>query len=137
MNFLPRILLIEDEKVLASSITQATRNDYSVEVVHRGKLGIYRADREHYDVIILDLTLSDISGSDVCLLLRERGIKTPILILSADANPLSKITLLDAGANDYLTKPFSLGELKARLRAIQRHKVHEPLTVSGIVTAGD
>ncbi len=117
---LPKLLLVEDERNIARALALALRNSYDVSVVSNGVQAVSQADSEQYFAIILDLNLPDISGLTVCQQLRERGIEYPILILSGESQVLTKINLLDAGANDYLTKPFSLGELKARLRALAR-----------------
>ena len=124
MQFLPRVLLIEDDKGITGALAQALQNSYELDVAYSGKIGLYKTDSGQYDAIILDLNLPDISGFDVCIQLRERGVSTPIIILSGESKVLTKINLLDSGANDYLTKPFSLGELKARLRALCRVPRH-------------
>jgi two-component system OmpR family response regulator len=120
MQILPKVLLVEDDRSIAGALAQVLQNNYEMDTANSGKLGLYKTDTEHYDIIVLDLNLPDISGLNVCMQLRERGVGTPILILSGESRVLTKINLLDAGANDYLTKPFSLGELKARLRALSR-----------------
>lgn len=120
MQLLPKVLLVEDDRSIAGALAQALHDDYDIDVASSGKLALYKTDSEEYQIIVLDLNLPDTSGIIVCQQLRERGVSAPILILSAEARVLTKINLLDAGANDYLTKPFSLGELKARLRALAR-----------------
>lgn len=120
MAGLPKLLLIEDDRAISSALTEALANSYQIDVANTGKLGIYKGDGTHYSAILLDLNLPDLPGLAICQQLRERGAKAPILILTGEHNVLTKIALLDAGADDYLTKPFSLGELKARLRALQR-----------------
>lgn len=136
MQATPRLLLIEDDKIIASALTMALKTSYQVEVAATGKSGIYKTDSEYYDAIILDLYLPDIHGLAVCQQLRERGVSVPVLILSGENNVLSKINLLDAGANDYLTKPFSLGELKARLRMLTR-TTDLPRKTSSRIQVGD
>lgn len=126
MQVLPKLLVIEDNRSLQSALLESLQTEYQIDTSLTGKAGIYKTDTENYDVILLDLNLPDVSGLAVCQELRERGVSTPILILSAEVKVLSKINLLDAGANDYLTKPFSLGELKARLRALQRTTKSQP-----------
>ena len=120
MRHLTKILLVEDDRSIAGALAQALRSTHDVDVAGTGKLALYKADIEDYDAIVLDLNLPDFSGTIVCQQLRERGCQAPILILSGESRVLTKINLLDAGANDYLTKPFSLGEFKARLRALTR-----------------
>jgi two-component system OmpR family response regulator len=122
MHTLPRILLVEDDRYVSNALAHMLRSSYEIDVSQSGKLALYKADSYKYDIVILDLNLPDISGLDVCKQLRERGIKAPILILSGESKVLTKVNLLDAGANDYLTKPFSLGELQARIRALLRYK---------------
>jgi two-component system OmpR family response regulator len=120
MPKLPTTLIVEDDQNIAAALAHALSNEYHIEIASTGKQAIYKNDTTDYQVVILDLGLPDISGLDVCQQLRERGIKTPILVLSTDSSVITKINLLDAGANDFLTKPFSLGELKARMRALIR-----------------
>lgn len=132
----PRLLLIEDDFGIASALTQALKTSYQLEVASTGKAGIYKTDSQYYEAIILDLNLPDIHGLAVCQQLRERGVSVPVLILSAETKVLTKINLLDAGANDYLTKPFSLGELKARLRTLTR-STDRPSKASSRIEVGD
>lgn len=123
MHTTTKLLLIEDNRTIAAALVQALQTSYDIDVASSGKSGIYKSDREDYAAIILDLNLPDVSGLAVCQQLRERGLSAPILIVTAEYSVMSKISLLDAGANDYITKPFSLGELKARLRSLIRgHK---------------
>jgi two-component system OmpR family response regulator len=130
MQILPKVLLVEDDRSIASALSQALQSSYDVEVSGTGQLAIYKTDTANYDIVLLDLDLPDMAGLSVCQLLREGGLQTPILVLTADSRTLTKINLLDAGANDYLTKPFSLGELKARLRALTRNG-RQPLKPAG------
>lgn len=123
MSSLPSILLVEDNLSIAETLAHALKGCYQMDIAASGLLAIYKADSESYDIVVLDLNLPDMSGLDVCQQLREQGQVMPILILTAEAGILTKIKLLDAGANDYVTKPFSLGELKARLRALARPTV--------------
>lgn len=137
MQAATKLLLIEDDRNIAVALSQALRSSYQLDVVNTGKRGVYKTDVEQYEAIILDLNLPNINGLSVCQQLRERGVSTPILILSGENSVLTKINLLDAGANDYLTKPFSLGELKARLRSLIRYggppaKTSRQLVVDGL-----
>lgn len=120
MVSLPKILLIEDDRSIAGALAYALKSTYDVDVAASGTLALYKIDIDNYDIIILDLNLPDVPGLTICQEIRNRGHRTPILILSGEVKPLTKISLLDAGANDYLTKPFSLGEFKARLRVLLR-----------------
>jgi two-component system OmpR family response regulator len=115
-----KVLLIEDDRGIALALSQALATTHHVALAEIGRDGVRLAQQEQYDVIILDLNLPDMAGLDVCEEIRGHGNKVPILILSGESQVLSKIKLLDAGADDYLTKPFSLGELKARLRVLAR-----------------
>lgn len=136
MKVLAQLLLIEDDRDIARALALALRNSYSVNTLHTGEEALTRVDHQQYDVIILDLNLPDLSGRVVCRQLRERGVTVPILILTGEHEVLTKINLLDAGANDYLTKPFSLGELKARLRVLTRHSASQVIPPKHL-TAGD
>lgn len=115
-----KLLLIEDDKGISSALRQALASTYIVDVTDRGVHGVELALSGKYQLIILDLNLPDAKGLDICREIRAKGIATPIIIITADSAVLKKISLLDAGANDYLTKPFSLGELKARMRVTER-----------------
>jgi len=137
MQILPKVLLVEDDRSIAGALSQALQSSYDVETAATGQMAFYKTDSSHYDIVVLDLDLPDMSGLAICQRFREGGFRTPILILTADSRTLTKINLLDAGANDYLTKPFSLGEFKARLRALTRagHQTIKPpnkLAISGL-----
>ena len=136
MQPLPKILLIEDDKGIAVALAHALSNHYDVETASSGKQALYKADAGTYETIILDLNLPDLPGLAICQQLRERGITAPILILTGESRVLTKIHLLDAGANDYLTKPFSLGELKARLRNLAKYQALIP-KANTLVSVGD
>ncbi len=120
MTSLPKVLLVEDNKSVSNTLVLALKTDYDIDVSSTGKSALYKCDYKDYDIILLDLNLPDLSGAQVCAMLRQRGLRAPILILSGISEISSKVNLLDLGANDYLTKPFALGELKARLRALLR-----------------
>jgi DNA-binding response OmpR family regulator len=135
---LPKVLLVEDDSSIATALTELLNSSYDVITADTGKLAFYKVDTGHYDIVVLDLDLPDMPGMVVCQQLRERNFMEPILVLTADDSTITKINLLDAGANDYLTKPFSLGEFKARLRALTRTSHIQPakpvmvLTVNGL-----
>jgi DNA-binding response OmpR family regulator len=120
MSSLPKLLLVDDDSSLAKALALALHDIYDVDIALNGTQALFKIDSEQYGAIILDLNLPDMAGLVVCQQFRNRGVNAPILILSGEVKVLTKITLLDAGANDYLTKPFSLGELKARLRVLMR-----------------
>lgn len=118
---LAKILLVDDDSSIARALALALRTLYTVDLASTGEQALQQISRQEYAAILLDLHLPDMSGLAVCRQLRLRDTRTPVLILSGESQVLTKINLLDAGANDYLTKPFSLGELKARLRALIRN----------------
>jgi len=116
-----RILLIEDEVKIASFIKRGlTEENYTVDVANKGEDGLYLAEVHPYDLIILDVMLPDTNGLLICRELRKKKITTPIFMLTARDSVKDKVTGLDAGADDYLTKPFSFEEFLARVRALCR-----------------
>lgn len=118
-----RILVIEDEKKLAQALKKGLEKDgHAVDYVLDGESGLKRVElyENEYDLIILDLMLPEKSGEEICREVREEGITTPILVLSAKGMVEDKIELLDMGADDYLVKPFSFDELRARVNALLR-----------------
>lgn len=116
-----RILLIEDDQVLCDTLKRGLGEiGYVVESAHDGETGIYYARNAEYDLIILDIMLPDKSGIEVCQVLRASAISTPILMLTAKNTLKDKVKGLNAGADDYLCKPFEFDELEARLRSLQR-----------------
>jgi len=118
-----RLLVIEDEERLAKALKKGLEKDgFAVDHFGDGENAVKHVLVHHnsYDGIVLDLMLPGVDGTEICRILRERGIKTPILILTAREQTVDKVMLLNLGADDYMTKPFSLAELSARLRAIMR-----------------
>ena len=116
-----RILLIEDEKNLANIIKKGLQEEgYSVDVAYDGEEGLYMAENLPADVIVLDIMLPKLDGLAILKTIRKKGIKTPVILLTAKDAVLDKIKGLDTGADDYLTKPFEFGELLARIRALLR-----------------
>ena len=116
-----RILLVEDDKELAGYLKKGfTEEQYAVDVVHDGVSGLYLAKEHDYDLIILDIMLPKKDGLSVCRELRAAGLLTPVLMLTAKDTVDDRICGLDSGADDYLVKPFSFGELLARIRALLR-----------------
>ncbi len=124
MAAFPKVLLVDDDRNITGVLNEALKSSYDLEIASSGKQAIYKCDIYNFDIILLDLTLPDISGESLCQILKERGLNAPILILTANKNILKKIELLDNGASDYLSKPFSLGELKARIRVLLRTKAN-------------
>ena len=116
-----RILVVEDEHRIANTIKKGLEQEkYTVDVVYDGKSGFDLASTEDYDVIILDLMLPGMDGLTLCQSLRRQKIHTSVLILTAKGQTRDAVMSLDAGADDYLTKPFSFEELLARIRALTR-----------------
>jgi two-component system alkaline phosphatase synthesis response regulator PhoP len=113
-----RILLVEDELGLVMTLTDRLVNEgYSVEAAHDGETGLARATNEPFDLIILDVMLPLRGGFDVCRDLRQRGLRTPIIMLTARGQVTDKVVGLKIGADDYVTKPFEMIELMARVEA--------------------
>lgn len=120
-----RILLVEDERKVASFIARALKeNTYAVDTVETGEKAIEASSEVAYDAILLDVRLPGISGIEVCREIRQRGIEAPVLMLTARGLVEQRVEGLDAGADDYLTKPFVLAELLARVRALVRRGFH-------------
>lgn len=129
-----RILVVDDERSIRSFIkTFLSVYGYGVFEAAKGKEALTESVSVHPDVIILDLGLPDMDGREVIVKIRKRT-KTPIIILSVRDDPLEKIAALDAGADDYLTKPFSVGELLARLNAVMRRLL--PLEKDQVLRTG-
>src|SRR5438445_2393773 len=120
-----RILLVEDERKVASFIARTLReNAYGVDVADTGEKALELGRDVSYDAILLDVRLPDLSGIEVCRELRQRGIEAPVMMLTARGLVEQRVEGLDAGADDYLTKPFVLAELLARVRALCRRGFH-------------
>lgn len=128
-----RILLAEDEKRLSEIIKKGlVEIGYAVDQAFDGEEGEYLAQSESYDLIILDIMLPKIDGTSVCKSLREKKIFTSILMLTAKTQVEDKVAGLDAGADDYLTKPFAFAELKSRIQALLRRSQKEPQTILAV-----
>jgi two-component system OmpR family response regulator len=125
-----RILIVEDEAKLAGLIRRGLREEgHSVDVIARGEDALWMAKAVDYDAIVLDLMLPGLDGIAVCRGLRDDGVWAPVLMLTARDGVDDRVAGLDAGADDYLVKPFSLEELLARLRALTRRAAPERPTV--------
>ena len=129
------VLIVEDESNLADALAHILKEHHmNVEVVANGPDGLAYAESGLYDVVVLDVMLPGLDGIEVCRTLRARGVSTPVLMLTARSEVRDKVAGLDAGADDYLTKPFSPAELLARLRACTRRTGE---VVIGTLTFGD
>ena len=127
------ILMIDDDNALRESLAEQLRlhEDFDVVQAETATLGLQRASEQHFDAIILDVGLPDMDGRDACRVLRRNGITCPVLMLTASGGDADTILGLDSGANDYVTKPFRLGVLLARLRAhLRQHAQSEDAVFS-------
>lgn len=121
-----RLLLVEDERKVASFVARSLReNSYTVDVAESGEKALDLVTRLNYDLVLLDIRLPRLSGVEVCREIREAGLETPVLMLTARSLVEQRVQGLDAGADDYLTKPFALAELHARVRALTRRGFHK------------
>ncbi len=130
-----RLLLVEDEKRMAQALCEILRLEkYEVDHYANGLDGLAAIESDIYDIIILDVMLPGMNGYEIAKKARQNGIRTPILMLTAKAELDDKVTGLDSGADDYLTKPFMTKELLARLRALGRRNIN---TADGTLSYGD
>ncbi len=125
-----RLLLVEDDKALQQELhQQLLLQNYSVDLASDGEVALFQGTEYDYDIAVIDLGLPKIDGSTVVKLLRERGRDFPILILTARDSWQDKVAGLDAGADDYLTKPFHVEELSSRLNALIRRSAGKASTI--------
>jgi two-component system OmpR family response regulator len=130
-----RILLVEDEPKMAAVVARGLRHEgYAVDIACDGDEALFQARVYEYDAVILDVMLPGIDGFEVCRAMRDEGHWSPVLMLTARDHVDDRIRGLDVGADDYLVKPFSFGELLARVRALLRRRPRERPTV---LRAGD
>ncbi len=116
-----RALVVEDEQKVADALREGLEGDrYDVVVERTGEGAFFRINTEQFDVVLLDLTLPGRDGLEILKAMRERGLKTPVLVLTARDTLQDRVVGLDAGADDYLVKPFAFAELLARIRALVR-----------------
>jgi DNA-binding response OmpR family regulator len=124
-----RVLLVEDERRISAYVKRGLEEEgYAVDAVYTGREALDWTDATPYDLIILDILLPELDGLSACRELRRRGDRTPVLILTARDTVDNRVDGLDAGADDYLVKPFAMKELLARLRAITRRTTEQPKT---------
>jgi DNA-binding response OmpR family regulator len=130
-----RVLVVEDEAALAAALAQGLQKDgFTVETADDGLMALDLSLKQPFDLIVLDLMLPGLAGLDICARLREAGVGTPILVLTARTTEHDQLRALETGADDFLPKPFSYRVLLARLRALLRRAGPRPATV---LTAGD
>lgn len=130
-----RILVVEDEHRLADLLRRALEHErHVVEIAYDGENGLDRILSDAFELVVLDIMLPKLDGFEVCRRLRDQGIATPVLMLTARDAVSDRVQGLDAGADDYLTKPFAVAELLARVRALGRrgHAAPEVLQVSDV-----
>ena len=120
------VLVVEDDLAVREALARALRLDgYTVETASDGPEGLARVEQVRPDAVLLDVTMPGLDGLEVCRRLRAAGDRTPVLMLTARETVTDRVAGLDAGADDYLVKPFALAELRARLRALLRR--HDPV----------
>ena len=130
-----RILLVEDEPQIADFVARGLyENGYSVDVARDGEEALEWPSVANFDVIILDVMLPAVDGIEVCRIFRAKGLRTPILMLTARDTIEDRVRGLDSGADDYLVKPFAFAELLARIRALSRR---EPVLLGTELQIGD
>lgn len=129
-----KLLLIEDSTSLAFAIKQQLKEVFITDIAATGEDGLLSVEHQTYDLIIIDLGLPDTNGIALCQTMRAKQIQIPILILTAKLDTTSKVDALNAGADDYLTKPFSVSELIARIRVLLRRT--EGVVRSNLLTVG-
>ena len=130
------MLIVEDEPRLADNMARSLRESagYAVDIAPDGREGLFLAESNTYDLLLLDLMLPGFSGMELLTRIRKAGQHTPVLVVTARDEKESVVALLNAGADDYLTKPFDLGELLARAKALIRRGKGQP---SPVLTIGD
>lgn len=121
-----KIIIVDDEIQLQSYIIRKLINTYSVDIASNAKRGLYLIKHGTYQTIILDILLPDINGIELCKQIRDQGITTPIIMLSAEESIGQKTKAFHFGADDYMTKPFSLEELDLRIQSLQRRNQYIP-----------
>ena len=131
-----RVLIVEDEVRLAENVARSMRESasYAVDIASDGQEGLFLAESNAYDLIVLDLMLPKLDGIELLRRIRQAGQHTPVLVLTARDDKESVVALLNTGADDYLTKPFDLGEFMARAKALIRRGKGQP---SAVLNIGD
>lgn len=121
-----RILIVEDEKPMLMGLKDNLEFEgYEVDIAEEGNSGLKKIMENSYDLVVLDVMLPNLSGFDICREARTKGISTPIILLTAKGEEIDKVLGLELGADDYMTKPFSLRELLARIKAVLRRSTQD------------
>ena len=132
-----KILIVEDEESMRLGLVDNLKFEgYEVDIAEDGKIGLEKIKKNVYDLILLDVMLPIISGFDVCRTIRREGINTPVILLTAKGEEIDKVLGLELGADDYVTKPFSLRELLARIKVHLRRGVSYAENASEIIKIG-
>jgi DNA-binding response OmpR family regulator len=132
-----RILIVEDEAQMRMGLKDNLEFEgYTVDLAEDGSAGLEKIGNTFYDLIILDIMLPRVSGFEVCKKIREKGIKTAVIMLTAKGEEIDKVLGLELGADDYITKPFSLRELLARVKAVLRRTEEQTLTARDMIRIG-
>lgn len=133
-----RILVVEDEPDMQSGIKDNLEFEgYEVDTASDGQEGLHKISHNQYNLVLLDVMLPHISGFDVCKKARQNNIETPIIFLTAKGEEIDKVIGLESGGDDYLTKPFSLRELLARVKAVLRRTDKQPTASLSAITIGN
>lgn len=136
MKTVKKILIIEDDPAIRLGLKESFTNEgYAVTEIDSGDKGFDKAKTAEFDLIILDLILPNKDGIEICKDLRSEGIKTPIIIVTSRKEEIDKILGLEIGADDYVTKPFSIRELLARVKALIRRSTYEPGNIEEVAFA--
>ena len=131
------ILIVEDERPIAQALADNLEFEgYTVRLAHDGRAGLELARADDVDLVLLDLMLPGISGYEVCKSMRDEGVKTPVIMLTAKGEEIDKVMGLDLGADDYMTKPVGVRELLARIRAVTRRSDTSEADTE-VITIGD
>jgi len=116
-----KILIVEDEESMRLGLVDNLEFDgFEVDIAENGEIGLKKIRENKYNLILLDVMLPKVSGFEVCKIIRAEGVKTPVILLTAKSEEIDKVLGLELGADDYVTKPFSLRELLARIKAVLR-----------------
>ena len=131
-----KILIVEDDLRLAKSMFEALIKNHLVELAHSGEMALEIISQESFELVLLDLYLPDMTGLAICKKIRKSGLQIPILVVTGENKTTTAISLLNAGADDYITKPFSIEELRARVQAVgRRYRAYN--TIPRIIQIGD
>ena len=133
-----KILIVEDEMKIADALKQGlTENGFEIEVAYDGSMGLRLFETNHYNLIILDINLPGINGYELCKIIRAKNPMVPVIMLTALSSLNDKIEGYDAGADDYIIKPFEFKELLMKIRVLLRRTMEQNIPTGSILKAGD